>query len=101
MAAGRLILQTAPATIADGLLTSMGDLTWPIIRDNVERVVTVTEEDIVTHMRLTWERAKLLIEASCATAVAVALSDAIGSARKVGVILTGGNVDLDKLPWMS
>ena len=101
MAAGQLILQRGPNTIADGLLTSMGDLTWPIIRDKVERVVTVTEEDIVAHMRLTWERAKLLIEASSATAVAVALSPAIRPAKKVGVILTGGNVDLDKLPWMT
>src|ERR1019366_7686114 len=57
-AAGAFIQQTAPQTIADGLLTSMGDLTWPVVRDLVEAVVTEQEEEIVAAMRLTWERAK-------------------------------------------
>jgi threonine dehydratase/serine racemase len=101
-AAGRLIPQTGPHTLADGLRTSLGELTWPVLRDLVERVVTVSEEEIVAGMRLAWERAKLLIEPSAAVAVAAVLSDefrALSGARRVGVILSGGNVDLDNLPW--
>jgi threonine dehydratase/serine racemase len=101
-AAGALIPQTAPNTIADGLLTSLGELTWPIVRDSVERVITVSEEEIVTAMRLTWERAKLLIEPSSAVAVAAVLSDEfqnLPGLHRVGIVLSGGNADLDRLPW--
>jgi threonine dehydratase/serine racemase len=101
-AAGKLIPQTGPDTIADGLLTSLGELTWPIIRDYVEHVVTVSEEEIVAAMRLAWERAKLLIEPSAAVAVAAVLSDTFRATEgidRVGVVLSGGNVDLDRLPW--
>jgi threonine dehydratase len=102
-AAGRLIPQTAPKTIADGLLTSMGDLTWPIVRDHVERVFTVSDDRIIAAMRLVFERMKLVIEPSAATAAAAALCDdfkAITNIRRVGVVLSGGNVDLDRLPWL-
>lgn len=102
LAAGRLIPQTAPNTIADGLLTSLGELTWPIIRNHVERVVTVDDERIVHAMRLAWERAKFLIEPSAATALAAVLSDEFKATKgleRVGVLLSGGNVDLDRLPW--
>jgi threonine dehydratase/serine racemase len=101
-AAGTLVPQTGPRTIADGLLTSLGDLTWPVVRDLVERVVTVGEEEIVAAMRLAWERAKLLIEPSAAVAVAAVLSDefrGLEGMRRVGVVLSGGNVNLDALPW--
>jgi threonine dehydratase/serine racemase len=101
--AGTLIPQTGPRTIADGLLTSLGDLTWPVLRDLVERVIAVGEEEIVAAMRLAWERAKLLIEPSAAVAVAAALSDefrGLDGIRRVGVILSGGNVNLDALPWL-
>jgi threonine dehydratase/serine racemase len=97
--AGRLLPQTAPNTIADGLLTSLGGFTWPVIRDHVDAVVTVTEDEIVAAMRLAWERAKQLIEPSAAVALAVAMGPALAGARRVGVILSGGNVDLDRLPW--
>lgn len=100
--AGKLIPQTVPKTVADGLLTSLGDLTWPVVRDLVERVITVTEEEIITAMRLTWERAKLLIEPSAAVAVAAAFStdfQALNDLHHVGVVLSGGNVDLERLPW--
>jgi threonine dehydratase len=102
MAAGKLIPQTGPDTIADGLLTSLGELTWPIIRDHVERVVTVSEEEIVAAMQLAWERAKLLIEPSAAVAVAAVLAEefrAVEGIDRVGVVLSGGNADLDNLPW--
>lgn len=101
-AAGERLMQTDPRTVADGLLTSLGDLTWPYVRDVVERVVTAEEEEIVRAMRLAWERAKLLIEPSAATAVAAVLTEefrALPGLPRVGVILSGGNVDLDKLPW--
>lgn len=101
-AAGRLIPQTDPRTIADGLLVSLGDLTWPVVRDRVEAVLTVSEDEIIRAMRLVWERAKLMIEPSSAVAVAAVLADsfrALSGLRRVGVILSGGNVDLDRLPW--
>jgi threonine dehydratase/serine racemase len=101
-AAGTLVPQTAPQTIADGLLTSLGQQTWPIIRNQVERVLTVTEAEIVSAMRLTWERAKLLIEPSAAVAVAAVLTEEfrrLEGMRRVGVVLSGGNVNLDHLPW--
>lgn len=101
-AAGTLIPQTGPRTIADGLLTSLGELTWPLVRDQVERVLTVSEEAIVAAMRLTWERAKLLIEPSSAVAVAAVLTPEfrnLAAGQRVGVVLSGGNVNLDALPW--
>jgi threonine dehydratase/serine racemase len=102
LAAGELIPQTNPQTIADGLLTSLGDLTWPIIRDHVEAIITVEDEAIVEAMRLLWERAKLVVEPSGAVGVAAALSDtfqSIDGLNQVAVVLTGGNVNLDQLPW--
>lgn len=100
---GTLLAQTGPKTIADGLMTSMGPLTWPVVRDVVERVITVEEDAIVRAMRLVYERMKLVIEPSAAVGVAVALSEelrAVEGAKRVGVVLCGGNVDLDRLPWM-
>ncbi len=97
-----LIPQTGPKTIADGLLTSLGDLTWPVLRDRVERVIRVSEEEIIFAMRLAWERAKLLIEPSAAVAVAAVLSSefkTIDRLKRVGVVLSGGNANLDELPW--
>ena len=100
MAAGELIPQTGPKTIADGLLTSLSELTWTMIRDGVERVVTVDEEAIVAAMKLFWERAKLVIEPSAAVPVAAVLAGSLSGYRRVGVILSGGNIDLDRLPWI-
>ena len=102
-AAGKLIRQTGPKTIADGLLTSLGELTWPVIRDLVERVITVSEEEIVAATRLSWERAKLLIEPSSAVALAAVLGEefrGMHGLQRLGIILSGGNVNLDHLPWM-
>lgn len=101
-AAGTLIPQTGPNTIADGLLTSLGELNWPIIRDHVESIVTVTDEQIVSAMRLLWERAKLLVEPSSAVVLAAILDDRfqmLEGIESIGLILSGGNVNLDKLPW--
>ena len=100
--AGRLIPQTNPDTICDGLLTSLGKHTWPIIRDHVEAVLTARDPKIIDDMRLVWQRMKLVIEPSSAVAVAVVLSDefkALEGLQRVGVILSGGNVSLRRLPW--
>jgi threonine dehydratase len=87
-----------PTSIADGLLTSLGNLTWPIIRKHVSVIYTVSEAEIRAAMRLVWERMKLVIEPSAAVGVAVALRER-GLGRRVGVVLCGGNVSLDNLPW--
>jgi threonine dehydratase len=103
MAAGQLIEQLSPNTIADGLLTSLSDITWSIIKDQVEAVVTVTDEQIITAMRLIFERMKVVVEPSGAVALAAVLSDQFNvmpAMERVGVVLSGGNVDLDRLPWM-
>ena len=97
LAAGRRILQTGPDTIADGLLTSLGELTWPIIRDHVERIVTVSDEEIRAAMELLWLRAKLLVEPSAATVLAAVLTDefkALPGLPRLGLVLSGGNVEL-------
>jgi threonine dehydratase len=98
--AGEIIPSVKPKTIADGLLTSLGTLTFPIIQERVERIVTVSETGIIESMKFVWERAKIVIEPSAAVAVAVLWERKIDlSGLKVGVILSGGNVDLEKLPW--
>jgi threonine dehydratase/serine racemase len=93
-----------PKTSADGLLTNLGELTWPIIRDHVEHIFTVTEDEIIDAMRFIWQRMKIIIEPSSAVPVAALFSDEartrLGGVERVGVILSGGNVDLDKLPWI-
>jgi threonine dehydratase len=89
-----------PATIADGLLTSLCERTFTIIRENVTDVLTVTEDQIVEAMRLIWERMKIVIEPSSAVPLAAVLANsALFSGKRVGVILSGGNVDLAKLPF--
>ncbi len=91
-----------PNTIADGLRTSLGTLTYPIILDNVHQIVTVSEKSIVMAMRFIWERMKILIEPSAAVPFAAILEKKIAvSKMKIGIILSGGNVDLDNLPWIT
>ncbi|KAH9833840.1 tryptophan synthase beta subunit-like PLP-dependent enzyme [Rhodofomes roseus] len=90
-------------TIADGLRTPVGVLNFPIIQEKVERVIVVSDEEIVDAMRLIWERLKLVVEPSGATAFAAVRSKAfqeLGVAGPVGVIISGGNIDLSQpLPW--
>ena len=100
--AGELVLQTAPDTIADGLLTSLGEHTWPIVRDLVDDVVLVNDDQICDAMRALWERAKIVVEPSGAVACAAACSEQIkadSSLQRVAVVVSGGNVNLDQLPW--
>lgn len=100
--AGRILPSIQPRSIADGLLTSLGELTFAIIRKHVSRIITVSEAAIVAAMRLVWERAKIVIEPSAAVPVAALLEEkAAFASLRVGVILSGGNVDLERLPWQT
>jgi len=102
MKAGEIIPSVNPKTIADGLLTSLGKLTFPIIQQCVEQIVTVSEAGIIASMKFIWERAKIIIEPSSAVAIGVLWEHKIDlTGLKVGVILSGGNVDLEKLPWQN
>ena len=99
---GRMLPQENPDTICDGLLTSLGENTWNILKDHLDAIYTVTDDEVIKAMRLIWERMKIIIEPSCATPVAVVLSEefkALKGMQNIGIILTGGNVDLSKLPF--
>jgi threonine dehydratase len=96
---GRIVHKTAN-TIADGLRTSLGELTFPILRRFVETILPVTEVGIVAAMRSFWSTAKLVVEPSGAVPFAAAQEHAsLFRGRRVGLILSGGNLDLDRLPW--
>ena len=100
MQAGKIIPSVNPKTVADGLLTSLGVLTFPIIRERVEQIITVSEAGIIEAMKFVWERAKIVIEPSAATVIAVMWEKKIDlTGLRVGVILSGGNVDLERLSW--
>lgn len=98
--AGRIIPAGNPKTIADGLRSSLGELTFALIRAHVDDITITSEAAIVAAMRLVWEIMKIVIEPSAAVPVAVLLDRALPvSGQRVGVILSGGNVDLDRLPF--
>jgi threonine dehydratase/serine racemase len=99
--------QAPPKTVADGLMTTLGTLTWPIVRDVVDAVFLVTEAEIIETTKRFWERTKLIIEPSSAVPVAAVLSAAFRAhpltqgVQRIGIVLSGGNVDLDRLPWLA
>ena len=87
-------------TLADGLRTQVGQLTFPIIKEHLSDVLTVSEEQMIAAMKLVWERMKIIIEPSCAVPLAAVLAHPESfKGKRVGVILTGGNVDLTQLPF--
>jgi len=97
---GILTPSVNPLTIADGLLTSLSELTFAIIRKNVDDIFTVSEESIINSMRLIWERMKIIIEPSSATVFSSVMENRqFFKGKRVGLILSGGNVDLKKLPF--
>ncbi len=99
--AGYIIPSKDPCTIADGLLTSLGDKTFAIIRQHVQDIVSVPDEATIRAMRLIWERMNIIVEPSAAVPLAAILERRIDSdGKRVGIILSGGNMDLDRLPWM-
>ena len=97
---GRLIPSVNPDTIADGLRTSLGDLTFEIIKELVSDILRCSESSILKAMRMIWERMKIVVEPSAAVPLACMLEDpSIFAGKKVAIILSGGNVDLDKSPF--
>ena len=89
-------------TVADGLRTSLSELTFACIQKHVDEIVTVSEEEIIDAMRFIWERMKIIIEPSCAVPAAAVFSGKVDvSGKKAGIIITGGNIDLDRLPWQN
>ena len=99
--AGHIIADDAPVTVADGLKVPLKENTWHYVSNHVTDILTATEEEIIAAMKLTWERMKIVIEPSCAVPLAVILKNRdVFAGKRIGVIITGGNVDLDKLPWM-
>jgi threonine dehydratase len=102
LAAGKILPANYPNTVADGLRTSLGELTFAILQRHVAQIVTVREEAIIAAMRYVWERMKIIIEPSSAVPIAALLDNRLEvSGKRVGVILTGGNVDLERLPWIA
>jgi threonine dehydratase len=97
---GRIVPAGSPQTIADGLRTSLGDRTFPILRELVDQIVLASEVQIIDAMRILFERAKLVVEPSAAVPLAALLSGRLDvRGTRVGVILSGGNVDLDNFPF--
>lgn len=99
--AGHIIADDAPNTVADGLKVPLKDLTWHFVKNHVTDILTASEDEIIEAMKLTWQRMKIVMEPSCAVPLATILKNKdVFRGKRVGVIITGGNVDLDKLPWM-
>jgi len=100
--AGHIIADDAPVTVADGLKVPLKELTWHFVSTYVTDILTASEQEIVDAMRLTWARMKIVMEPSSAVPLATILKNpAVFAGKRVGIIVTGGNVDLDRLPWMS
>lgn len=99
--AGHIIADDAPETIADGLKVPLKDLTWHFVRNHVADILTVSEAEIIAAMELIWKRLKIVMEPSSAVPLAAVLKNPeLFAGQRVGIIITGGNVDLKKLPWM-
>jgi threonine dehydratase len=97
---GTLFPSNSPKTVADGLLTSLSELTFSIIRKNVDAIYTVSEESIIECMLLIWERMKIVVEPSSATVLAIVKENpGIFRGKKIGLIISGGNVDFRNLPF--
>ncbi len=98
--AGHIIADDAPKTIADGLLVPLKDLTWHFVSNHVSEIFTASDAEIIEAMKLTWKHLRVVMEPSSAVPLATILKNRDHFAgKRVGVIITGGNVDLDKLPW--
>ncbi|MDZ4140343.1 MAG: pyridoxal-phosphate dependent enzyme [Erythrobacter sp.] len=99
--AGHIIADDAPETVADGLKVPLKELTWHFVKNHVSDILTASDGEIVEAMKLIWKRMKIVMEPSSAVPLAVILKNPeVFRGKRVGVIITGGNVDLDTLPWM-
>lgn len=95
--AGKLIPQTSPNTVCDGLLTSLGEMNFEIIRKNVDDIMTADDNEIISAMKLIWQRMKIIIEPSSAVPLAVVLKNKEKfTGKKIGIIISGGNVDMER-----
>ncbi|MEE2863713.1 MAG: pyridoxal-phosphate dependent enzyme, partial [Pseudomonadota bacterium] len=98
--AGHIIADDAPETVADGLKVPLKELTWHFVSNHVSDILTASEQEIVDAMRLIWARMKIVMEPSSAVPLATILKNRdVFAGKRVGIIITGGNVDLGKLPW--
>ena len=98
--AGYIIADDAPETVADGLKVPLKENTWHYVQNHVTDILTASEEEIVEAMKLIWKRMKIVMEPSSAVPLATILKNKeLFAGQRIGVIITGGNVDLDKLPW--
>ena len=98
--AGHIIADDAPDTIADGLKVPLKDLTWHFVSNHVTDILTASEHEIVAAMKIMWKRMKIVMEPSSAVPLAIILKHKdIFAGKRIGVVITGGNVDLDMLPW--
>jgi threonine dehydratase len=98
---GSIVAYDAPVTIADGLKVPLKERTWHFVQKHVTDVLLADEDEIIAAMRLTWERMKIVMEPSCAVPLAAILRNKhLFAGKRVGVVITGGNVDMDKLPWL-
>ncbi len=98
--AGHIIADDAPETVADGLKVPLKDLTWHFVQNHVTDILTATEDEIIDAMKLIWKRMKIVMEPSSAVPLATILKNkSTFAGKRVGIIITGGNVDLDSLPW--
>jgi threonine dehydratase len=99
---GVRITEAVPDTICDGLRTTLGDKTFEIIRNNVDGIALASEQNVIRAMRMSWELLKIICETSCCPPLGAILEGNLDvKGKRVGIILTGGNVDLDKLPWQN
>ncbi len=99
--AGHIIADDAPKTVADGLLVPLKENTWHFVSNNVTNIFTASEQEIIDAMKLTWKYLRVVMEPSSAVPLATILKNPdTFRGKRVGVIITGGNVDLDKLPWL-
>ncbi|NKB52415.1 MAG: pyridoxal-phosphate dependent enzyme [Rhizobiaceae bacterium] len=99
--AGHIIADDAPVTVADGLKVPLKDLTWHFVRNHVSDFLLASEQEIIDAMFITWQRMKIVMEPSSAVPLATILKNKkLFAGKRVGLIITGGNVDLKKLPWM-
>lgn len=100
--AGHIIADDSPDTVADGLKVPLKENTWHFVSNHVKDIQTASEQEIIDAMKLTWQRMKIVIEPSCAVPLAVILKNPnVYRGKRVGVIITGGNVDMDSLPWIN
>ncbi len=99
---GNMVMSATPHTLCDGLRSLLGDKSFALIQKNVDDIVLASEENVISAMRLTWELMKIIIEPSCCPPLAAILEGNLDvKGKRVGIVLTGGNVDLDRLPWQA